>query len=165
VHYVVEADREFFAVGRSRYNSAIGLGRRLLGMVPVALLILYAVLLIAASAGWLDWTGYAPPRGFAGLLIGVSLVPGLMLLYSRTRKGYGQLTVTPGSTGLDVRTGNVQALVGWQNFLRAVRFPDGVLLLQEKGLYRWLPDTALQESTSVEVVELLRRKIPVEMHA
>jgi hypothetical protein len=164
VHYAFDANRRFYAVARRRYHSARTLRQRVLALVFVTALALYAVLLIAAAAGWLDWTGHAPPRGLAVILLGFSLLPALLRLYSATRKVHCRTTVTPGPSGVEVHTGNAGALVDWQEFIRAVRFPDGILLLQ-RGLYRWLPDAALHGSTPLDVVELLRSKVPVEMHA
>jgi len=151
-------------MARRRYNRSRTRNQRLLALVCGTALVLYGLLLIAAVAGWLDWTGHAPPRGLAIVLLSFSLLPGLIRLHSATRRIHCCTTVIPGPAGLEVRAGNASALLDWQQFTRAVRFADGILLLQ-RSRYRWLPDAALRESTPLEVVDLLRSKVPIEMHA
>jgi hypothetical protein len=45
---------------------------------------------------------------------------------------------------------------------RAVRFPDGIVLLQGRILMRWLPDVSLVEGTAQQATELVQSKLPLK---
>ena len=46
----------------------------------------------------------------------------------------------------------------WSTYVRAVRFPDGILLLR-KGAIRWLPDRSLETGSVDEAIALVRSKL------
>jgi hypothetical protein len=47
-------------------------------------------------------------------------------------------------------------------YARAVRFPDGILLLR-KGAIRWLPDRSLETGSVDEAMTLVRSKLPLRV--
>ncbi len=61
-------------------------------------------------------------------------------------------------TGITI-TGIGQGSFAWSVYSRAVRFPDGVLLVR-KGAARWLPDSALKSGTVEEAMALVSSKLP-----
>jgi hypothetical protein len=164
MQYAIDANRRYYRVASRRYNSTRTLGQRAPAVVLGSAFVLYAALVMAAVAGWLDWTGHAPPRSLAMLLMSFSLMPALIRLYSTSRKRHFHMTVIPGSSGMEAHSGSAVSLTDWSQFTRAVRFLDGILLLQASH-YHWLPDGALHGSTPLEVVDLVRSKMPVEMRA
>jgi hypothetical protein len=63
--------------------------------------------------------------------------------------------------------GTIQQHVGetrfpWSTYARAVRFPDGILLLR-KGAIRWLPDRSLETGSVDEAMALVRSKLPLRV--
>ena len=50
----------------------------------------------------------------------------------------------------------------WTMYRRAVRFSDGILLVQ-KGAIRWLPDESLATGSVDEVTALVRSKLPLRV--
>lgn len=50
----------------------------------------------------------------------------------------------------------------WSTYVRAVRFPDGILLLR-KGAVRWLPDRSLETGSVDEAMALVRSKLPLRI--
>jgi hypothetical protein len=65
--------------------------------------------------------------------------------------------------------GTIQQHVGetrfpWSTYVRAVRFPDGILLLR-KGAIRWLPDRSLEIGSVDEAMALVRSKLPLRVIA
>jgi hypothetical protein len=65
--------------------------------------------------------------------------------------------------------GTIQQHVGetrfpWSIYVRAVRFPDGILLLR-KGAIRWLPDRSLEIGSVDQAMALVRSKLPLRVIA
>ena len=63
--------------------------------------------------------------------------------------------------------GTIQQYVGetrfpWSTYARAVRFPDGILLMR-KGAIRWLPDCSLETGSVDEAMALVRSKLPLRV--
>ena len=161
MYYAIDASGPFYRVARRRYYRALGVAHLLRVLAFPTLLVLFGVYLIVAAAGWL----YYPRRGMALAVLNALLfcwVWAVVRTLSLSRKPRGHVEVFLDPRGLEIRGANAVASVGWQSIVRAVRFSDGILLLQ-KGLYRWLPDTALQNATPIEVINLLRSSVALEV--
>lgn len=53
------------------------------------------------------------------------------------------------------------ATIQWSAYERAVRFPDGIVLLQGRVMMRWLPDVGLVEGTPQQATDLVQSKVPL----
>ena len=105
--------------------------------------------------------GWAVLIGAIGIPAGVVLTKlGIRLKYRlRRRSGFGSETsYSMAETGITI-TGTGQGSFAWSVYSRAVRFPDGVLLVR-KGAVRWLPDGALKSGTVEEAMALVSSKLP-----
>ncbi len=101
------------------------------------------------------------------LVIGAIVIPTLVFL---TKKAiFLKYRVRPSFDSeacytLSDSGGTIQQYVGetrfpWSKYARAVRFPDGILLLR-KGAIRWLPDRSLETGSVDEAMALMRSKLP-----
>ncbi len=108
-----------------------------------------------------EFAGWAVLIGAIGIPAGVVLTKlGIRLKYRlRRRSGFGSETsYSMAETGITI-TGTGQGNFAWSVYSRAVRFPDGVLLVR-KGAVRWLPDAALKSGTVDEAMALVSSKLP-----
>jgi hypothetical protein len=77
----------------------------------------------------------------------------------RRRSGFGSETsYSMAETGTTI-TGTRQGTFTWSVYSRAVRFPDGILLVR-KGAVRWLPDAALKSGAVEEAMALVSSQLP-----
>jgi hypothetical protein len=114
----------------------------------------------------------SPTLEFAGwaLLIGAVGVPGLVVLTKqgivlryRLRPSFGtDADFFFSEAGITICQKSLHETYPWTAYSRAVRFPDGILLLKP-GVMRWLPDYALQSGTVDEAVTLVRSRLPVRL--
>jgi hypothetical protein len=114
----------------------------------------------------------SPTLEFAGwaLLIGAVGVPGLVVLTKqgivlryRLRPSFGtHADFLLSEAGITICQKSLHGTYPWTAYSRAVRFPDGILLLKS-GAIRWLPDYALQSGTVNEAVTLVRSRMPIRL--
>jgi hypothetical protein len=88
-------------------------------------------------------------------------------IYARRRlqkaaQAYETSTVHMHDGGLTFTSPNATANVKWAAYERAVRFPDGIMLLKGRIISRWLPDNSLKEGTSQRATELVGSKSPLQ---
>jgi hypothetical protein len=74
----------------------------------------------------------------------------------RYRADFGtDVTVTMSADGLVGSGRHVEGKWAWAAYPRAVRYPDGIMLLRA-GVIRWLPDSALTVGNPVDATTLAR---------
>jgi hypothetical protein len=97
----------------------------------------------------------------AGLLIcfgGVYLTKMGILLRFKSRADFGkEATVVLSDGGIASHGDHVEGKWAWAAYPRAVRFPDGILLLR-RGVIRWLPDKDIQSGDAKDATELVACK-------
>jgi hypothetical protein len=111
-------------------------------------------------------------REFAGwaLLIGAMGIPAFVLLTKkaiilkyRFRPSFGsEARYSMSETGVTIHATSLQGNYPWSGYSRAVRFSDGMLLLQKEGM-RWLPDAALLSGTGDDVLALVRAHLSTRL--
>jgi hypothetical protein len=75
--------------------------------------------------------------------------------------GYGDtVTIVLDDDGFHAQAPNEQSNLGWAAFTRVARFPDGILLLRGRVI-RWLPDSALRDTTPGEALAFVQSKTTV----
>jgi hypothetical protein len=76
----------------------------------------------------------------------------------RYRADFGtDATVTISEMGLVADGRHVQGKWDWAAYPRAVRYPDGIMLLR-RGVIRWLPDSAIVVGKPEDATDLARTK-------
>ena len=104
------------------------------------------------------------------LLIGAIAIPTLVfltkraiLLKYRVRPSFdSEACYTLADSGGTIQQHSSETRFPWSTYVRAVRFPDGILLLR-KGAIRWLPDRSLETGSSDEAMALVRSKLPLRV--
>ena len=83
---------------------------------------------------------------------------GIFVLRFTSRADFGkEATVTLSGTGIATRGEHVSGEWGWAAYPKAVRFPDGILLLR-RGVIRWLPDSDIREGDAATATALVASK-------
>jgi hypothetical protein len=160
--YSFVADLSFYRTAFARYR------RQRFSWRPMVLLVsAFAILALAWIYGQKInalWT-IVPACAFVGGVAGAATTYSVTkLLWPRRIKrspGYGgTITVRLDDEGLHAKEMYGEAKLAWAAFNRVVRFSDGLLLLRGNTL-RWLPDSALQNSTPEEALAFVRSKSQV----
>jgi hypothetical protein len=81
----------------------------------------------------------------------------IMTKLKKSREFGKEVTITLSDEGLEASGSNGRSSVKWSAYPRAVRYSDGILLARG-GAIRWLPDSALEEGSNQEVLELVAAK-------
>ena len=93
--------------------------------------------------------------------IGTSVTKKAILLKYRVRPSFNsKCTYTISEAGITIESKLVRGIFEWSEYNRAVRFPDGILLLR-KDVTRWLPDSAIVGGTPADATELVRARLPM----
>ncbi len=105
--------------------------------------------------------------GVGGMLGGGLIAAMFARIYARRRlqqaaQAYETSTVVMHEGGLTFTSPNATANVKWSAYERAVRFPDGIMLLKGRVTSRWLPDKSLKEGTSQQATDLVASKLPIQ---
>jgi hypothetical protein len=97
----------------------------------------------------------------AGLLIcfgGTYITKIGILLRFRSRADFGEeVTVMLSDAGIASYGKHAEGRWAWAAYPRAVRFPDGILLLR-RGVIRWLPDSDIQSGNAKDATALVAGK-------
>jgi hypothetical protein len=101
--------------------------------------------------------------GAIGIPAGILLTKKAILFKYRLRPSFGSdARYSMSETGVTIHAKSLQGTYPWSVYSRAVRFSDGMLLLQRGGM-RWLPDAALLSGTVGEVLVLVRAHLPIRL--
>lgn len=85
---------------------------------------------------------------------------GIVLKYRR-RESFGtEASCSMTEAGVAIHQASLNGTYPWSVYSRAVRFPDGLLLLGT-GSIRWLPDESLSEGTASAATTLVESHIPM----
>jgi hypothetical protein len=160
--YSFVADLGFYRTAFARYRRQHFSWRRTILLIS-ALAVLGLAWIYGQKAGAL-WT-IVPACAFVGGIVGAAVTYSLTkLLFPRRIKrtpGYGgTIAVRLDDEGLHAKEMYGEAKLAWAAFNRVVRFSDGLLLLRGNTI-RWLPDSALQNSTPAEALAFVRSKSQV----
>ena len=86
------------------------------------------------------------------------LTKALILKRLLKSKDFGlDTTITISVEGLTTFNSRVQSKIEWSAYPRSVRYPDGILLLRARAI-RWLPDSALLDSSPELATSLVQSK-------
>jgi hypothetical protein len=104
------------------------------------------------------------------LVIGAIAIPALVfltkkgiLLKYRVRPSFdSEACYSLSDSGGTIQQKSGAATFPWTMYRRAVRFPDGFLLVRS-GAIRWLPDQSLETGSIDEVMALVRFKLPLRV--
>ena len=131
------------------------------------------LLLVIGVGGWFLLSDLDDPfirTAFLALLalafFSSILAPKLLqrAMFRQLRKGpeFGsEVTVEVSEQGLKSSGPLSQGSIDWKAFTGAVRHPDGIML-SRSGAVLWLPDAALQGSTTDDVISLFDAKIDLQ---
>ena len=165
--YTIDADRAFYRVGRRRYFSVLSPNDAIRNLGPSVILYLwvvgYGVYLLAAAVGLLPF----PREGMGAAVVMTLMFPWvctlIRMISARTFRGHIDVLVS--ASGLQIHAGKLTGPVAWDEIVRGVRLHDGILLLQKGCLYRWLPDSALRNADPLDVVQLLKSHVALDVRA
>ena len=88
----------------------------------------------------------------------VYLTKALILKRLLKSKDFGlDTTITISVEGLTTSNSRVQSKIEWSAYPRSVRYSDGILLLRARAI-RWLPDSALLDSSPELATSLVQSK-------
>jgi hypothetical protein len=156
--YKFRADAAYYRTIIDRYYGQ----RRFLFRLPVQYGIVSLVIV-----GIFLWSTGSFSRTAVGLAVIVAfiLMAGLVALtkisilyrFKRRADFGGEAVVTISKNGIGSSGRHAQGKWGWQAYPRAVRYPDGILLLR-RGVIRWLPDAALQKGNPADATALVKSK-------
>ena len=96
---------------------------------------------------------------FIALFWSRSLMRNLLRRRLLRMNGIGEsFVIDVSNQGLHAKGQGQQANLGWNRFSHAVRYADGVLLVQSPQVFNWLPSTALEGPHTLEdVLALIER--------
>jgi hypothetical protein len=103
--------------------------------------------------------------GVVGVPLLVSITKqGVMLKY-RLRSSFGsEASYSMTEAGVTIHGASLNGSYPWSVYSRAVRFPDGILILRA-GIMRWLPDESLSEGTATAATALVESHLPTRRFA
>ncbi|MDB6158159.1 MAG: hypothetical protein JWO04_1865 [Gammaproteobacteria bacterium] len=156
--YKFRADTAYYRAVIDRYYSQ----RPLLLRLPVQ----YGIFSLIAIGFFLWSTDLPSPEAVAiAAIIAVAIVAGLVFLTKmsilyrfKNRAEFGaDAAVSISEEGVSASSHHVQGKWEWAAYPRSARFSDGILLLRA-GVIRWLPDSAIQNSTPEAATALVGSK-------
>jgi hypothetical protein len=161
IEYKWRYDVKYYATVVDRYYQQLPFLLRLPSQFTLLWLLGIIVFSWATDEALKEYAWWALLIGAIGIPAGVVLTKlGIRLRYRlRRRSGFGSETsYSMAETGITI-TGTGQGTFAWSMYSRAVRFPDGILLVR-KGAVRWLPDAALKSGTVEGAMALVSSQLP-----
>ncbi|MGA7965049.1 MAG: hypothetical protein WCB49_04020 [Gammaproteobacteria bacterium] len=126
-----------------------------LPLIPLAGLWVYAE---TANADWASPVGWGALWWAMFFLIGIAFSKWAVTRQFKRKTDFGsEGMVSLSDNGISVSSPYAKGELNWEIYPRAVRFPDGILLMR-KGAIRWLPDSAIQAGTPEDATALVRSK-------
>jgi hypothetical protein len=149
ITYKLTPDRRYFSTVVDRYYQQ----KPLLLQLHVQFGLLAALPALALAYGFGTHAPWAPGAVssiilFAATCAGAMYLTKALILRRLLRsKDLGiETTIVVSTEGLTTFNSRVQSKIDWGAYPRSVRYPDGILLLRAKAI-RWLPDSALRDSS------------------
>lgn len=99
--------------------------------------------------------------GCVGIPLAISITKhGIMRKY-RLRKSFGsEACYSMTQEGVAIHEASLNGSYPWSVYSRAIRFPDGLMLLRSGGI-RWLPDESLSDGTASAATALVESHLPM----
>ena len=163
VSYSIVANWDFYRTALARYRHQKPNRYRAVALATVVAAALLFAWVYGRSSGAL-WTP-VPEFALIGGVIGGATTYALarILLPQRIKRSpsYGAtVTITLNHEGLHATEQHAQTSLAWAAFTRVIRFADGILFVRGP-IARWLPDSALQNTTPEEALAFVRSKTQV----
>lgn len=160
ITYKLTPDRTYFSTVVDRYYQQkpllfhLHVQFGLLAALP-ALVLAYG---FAADAPWAPGAVTSVVLLVSACVGAIYLTRSLILRRLLRSKDFGiDTTITVSPEGLTTSNSRVQNKIDWRGYPRSVRYPDGILLLRAKAI-RWLPDSALIDSSPELATNLVQSK-------
>lgn len=128
----------------------------------VSALVLALALVLSATYVYREYSRGATAGVLLGTLIFIAVFMSRSLMRKLARRritkmpGLGDgfvIELTP--RGMYAKGQGQEATVAWDRFARAIRYPDGFLLVESQHTFSWLPLSALATECSAEDVQTL----------
>lgn len=110
------------------------------------------------NAQWMKLSPWDILYCFIVSVIGIVVLKWMIARRFKKRADYNtEVKISMSDDGISAGGLHVKGEWDWAAYPRAVRFPDGILLLR-KGVIRWLPDSAIQKGTPEDATALVQSK-------
>jgi hypothetical protein len=161
VEYAWRYDTDYYVAVVDRYYQQLPFFLHLPSQFGILWLAGLAIYLAATADVSVHSALWAILIGAVGIPAGISLTRKAILLKYRIRPSFNsECTYSMSEAGLTIQSKSVRGTFEWSEYSRAVRFPDGILLLRQ-GAIRWLPDSAILAGTPTQATELVRARLPI----